>query len=489
MIDFLHLRKQMTGALVLLGLLLMSFSAQSEQMVLLSEDAESFQARADLILEAKNEILVEYFSIWDDEPSVQVLSLLSMAARNGVKVKVIVDSLASVIPASVLANLESNTRGPDGAKNLEIKQYNPFFLFTPFRINHRDHAKLLIADGKRLVIGGRNIGDSYFLDKKGEIKYRDLDLLLEGPVAQAARENFYAVWNGPTVKVSPNGNSLLSKLNDGFCAHGPGRDYDRCRQDVASVRKLLDFQNQRSQQAVTKLIDDHQEQLNFFGSPKNWFEAGESLDNVRFVSHDPQQFVSKRTNSMTQEIIKLLESAEGEGSTVTIVSPYLAPPPEILQTLSSLIQRKVRVQILTNSFLTHDHTISQAGYKVTRDDIIKLGIELWEYKGPDTLHAKLAVVENPSNTAAMVGTYNFNRRSANLDREVGVILRSDKISLTLNSIRHEIDNFRLNCLLVGRDGQEQNKEESQQLEAKISSGKKFFRDILRVFFWFYYDSI
>jgi len=50
------------------------------------------------------------------------------------------------------------------------------------------HEKMLIADGRTAIVGGRNVSDSYFW------WWRDLDLLIDGPLVRDVQDNFKDNW-------------------------------------------------------------------------------------------------------------------------------------------------------------------------------------------------------------------------------------------------------------------------------------------------------
>src|SRR3989338_4492803 len=81
--------------------------------------------------------------------------------------------------AAVLLNLHPNKK-----KNIEIKEYNTFNLFRPFRYTKRMHDKGLIIDGKYMISGGRNIANGYYgvpdVTSEGEALpiYEDSDALV-----------------------------------------------------------------------------------------------------------------------------------------------------------------------------------------------------------------------------------------------------------------------------------------------------------------------
>src|SRR3989344_1039233 len=77
----------------------------ADRVRLLIDDKEALQARVDLIQQAKSEIIVEYFSVWNDDQSVGGVALLLEAARRGVKVKFIIDALANKLTKSFFTTL------------------------------------------------------------------------------------------------------------------------------------------------------------------------------------------------------------------------------------------------------------------------------------------------------------------------------------------------------------------------------------------------
>ena len=92
-----------------------------------------------------------------------------------------------------------------------------------------------------------------------------------------------------------------------------------------------------------------------------------------------------------------------------------------------------------------DNVQAFSGYRNQRDQLIKMGIEIFEYK-PDphikhallkqnpafyekppifAIHAKTMVVDNKT---VYIGTFNFDPRSQNLNTEVGVIVQNEDLA-------------------------------------------------------------
>src|SRR5690606_39153861 len=90
--------------------------------------------------------------------------------------------------------------------NIAVRLFNPSrarsggirrgieMVLRAFNVNRRMHHKAWIADGRLAVVGGRNIGDEYF--DAGELSnFRDIDMMMIGPVVRETGDVFDAYWN------------------------------------------------------------------------------------------------------------------------------------------------------------------------------------------------------------------------------------------------------------------------------------------------------
>ena len=156
----------------------------------LGTDKSALYARLKLIREAKTEILYSTFEFHHDSVGLMVLAELQRAAKRGVKVTLLLDDYGSSLSTSRLTRqLTFSLRNglsipPEYFKllmdsNVDLQAYNAVFKkeFPP--VDHqslkRMHGKLLIVDGKTLLIGARNTGESYFgIEKTGVFQYLSL---------------------------------------------------------------------------------------------------------------------------------------------------------------------------------------------------------------------------------------------------------------------------------------------------------------------------
>ncbi len=143
---------------------------------------------------------MQYFELNGDATGRYFLATLRQAAGRGVRVRLLVDDLHSDSADALLSGLAA-------FDNVQVRLFNPFVrnrssqlfklassLDDLGRVNHRMHNKMFVADNALAVIGGRNIGDEYFM-RSTERNFVDLDILAAGPVVHQLSAAFDAYWN------------------------------------------------------------------------------------------------------------------------------------------------------------------------------------------------------------------------------------------------------------------------------------------------------
>jgi cardiolipin synthase len=107
-----------------------------------------------------------------------------------------------------------------GIQVVEFNPLNPLEARGKWGLTHRDHRKILIADGKVAIMGGINISEVYssspFKRKKHEkapIHWRDTDIRIEGPAVAELQKLFFDTWlqqGGPELA----GRNYFPELNE-----------------------------------------------------------------------------------------------------------------------------------------------------------------------------------------------------------------------------------------------------------------------------------
>ncbi|MCM2348754.1 MAG: phosphatidylserine/phosphatidylglycerophosphate/cardiolipin synthase family protein [Bacteriovoracaceae bacterium] len=461
--------------LILFICFLITTGVQADQIRLLRDDRDALQARVDIIQEAKKEILVEYFSVWNDDQSIGVMALLMAAAKRGVKVKVILDALSSDVPLKTFAALIDEGKDSEGNQNLEIKVYNPLSL-NLFKATHRDHAKMIIVDGEIIITGGRNVGDKYFgINRKRN--FSDLDLMATGAVAGSAWQNFMETWESKTTKHMKLSKYSPARLEEGSCSrHGPkDTSFDRCENGRRVAKRNIENEKARIHAILEDILLVEDDDLVYSFTGWDWFEHSYENNNLRFISHGTADLVSKETAYMNDALMDIISNAQYD---VNIISPYLIPTENLVKIFKVLLEKNVRIRIITNSLRSTDNLFAQAGYREMKPLLIKMGVEIYEYNGPDTIHAKTGLIDNK---IAFIGTYNIDPRSAFINREIGVIINDFEQSGFTENLSDTIETFRLNAILVGKDGNTYNQE--YEMEGVSRFKKAILKSISYILPW------
>jgi len=390
----------------LLALWLGAEAARADTACLLDTEWSAAVERARLVLETEHSLDVSAFIVGNDPFSLTSMALLRDAARRGVAVRLLVDAQWNKLPRDIEAHLL--------ASGVEIRHYHPFRLNHPFWLTRRMHDKLAVADGTKLIAGGRNVESPYFglgqqLKRRN---YIDADVLVAGDIAAKASAYFDKLWNSRAVR--------------------PLRRSARNLRRAKKAEKDLDHHFGWLESRIEEVRGTPEA-----APPMSCREVGP----VRFV-HDPP---GKKGSGpgVAEALIELLDNAQER---VVIESPYLVPTRRFRRSLQSALERGVKVRILTNSLASTDNIWPQAGYVGKRRWLVQQGVELWEYYGSESMHAKTAVLDG---SLAVVGSFNLDPRSQRLNIELAVVINDPTWAAELTAT---MDEHLVNSARIGPDG-------------------------------------
>src|SRR5687767_12495305 len=109
------------------------------------------------IRRASNSVTLENFIFRSGELAKQFVSALAERARAKVKVHLIIDSMGG-------AKLSQNELEMLIEAGVQVVKYNRTEWHKLLRINHRDHRKILVVDGRIGFTGGACIADEWMGD-------------------------------------------------------------------------------------------------------------------------------------------------------------------------------------------------------------------------------------------------------------------------------------------------------------------------------------
>jgi len=261
-----------------------------------------------------------------------------------VQVNILYDSVGALnTPKAFFERLQQG-----GIEVLEFNPINPLTAKGPWRVNHRDHRKLLLVDGRIAFIGGINISSVYGSGSALKLKrarkatagaeaWRDTDLQIEGPVVSEFQKLFLQTWEKQ---------------------HGP---------ELAAK--------------------------NFFPLLKV-----QGQDIVRTIGSTPDDPFSL----MYLTLISAIGNAEKQ---VHLTHAYFVPDPQLRQALVAAAGRGVDVKLILPSH-SDSGLVFHAG-RAHYNELLEGGVKLYERSGA-LLHAKTAVIDGVWST---VGSSNLDWRS------------------------------------------------------------------------------
>ncbi len=146
---------------------------------------------------AQDYVLLQFYIIRDDTVGRELANLLIEKARTGVTVLFLYDDIGSAdLPNRYLHRLEGV-----GVHVSGFNRSRPMFpLLRPFRINFRNHRKIVIADGHQAWIEGLNVGAEYLGNTPHFRRWRDTYVHVKGPAALAAQISYAEDWHWATGK-------------------------------------------------------------------------------------------------------------------------------------------------------------------------------------------------------------------------------------------------------------------------------------------------
>lgn len=407
----------------------------------LEDGGNAVLTRAWLCQYAEKTIDIQYFIFSTDNIGLIACDYLVRAADRGVKVRILLDDIMVDAGIEEILSLDAHP-------NITIKIYNPGVnlgknifqkiskFTTDFRgANQRMHNKTLTVDGQVVITGGRNIADEYF-DFDHTYNFRDRDILLLGKTVKTVANSFELFWNAP---LSVNAKNIskekididkeqFNRLHDYAC--DPENFWPQIRTQIKELPKSF------------KKIK--------FSKDLIW------TDSIAFISDLPGKNDGSSGLSgggiTTNALINLVKTAK---KSIDIQSPYLVTTTLSQNLFKKAIDKGIKIRILTNSLASTDNVEAFSGYQKDRKKLLEIGVQIFEFK-PDAkirmslmtsklqdslkkapifgLHAKSMVIDCKT---SVIGTFNLDPRSANLNTECITVIHSKQIANSITSYIEE----------------------------------------------------
>jgi len=247
----------------------------------------------------------------------------------------------------------------------------------------------------------------------------DFDVLAIGPIATEISHSFDEYWN----------HSRAVPIEQ-FTKTRQSHELENIREEIAEELDEIYYtvyEKAFNRQLLIDFVEDRQQ---LFAAP------------ARVLADSPDKLVNEVNEThmrLANDLGEVIGTAEKE---VIFISPYYVPGADGVRLVRELVEKGLRVVVLTNSLASNNHVPVHAAYARYRRDVIQAGVELYEIRanaarelnysedGPEnlTLHTKVFVIDQKK---LFVGSLNLDPRSIKLNAEMGLLIDSEAMVASL----------------------------------------------------------
>lgn len=335
------------------------------RVTLLLDGPATYRAMFTAMRAAQRTINIEFYIIQDDAVGLEFAEIILERRAAGVEVNLIYDSLGAFKTKREYFD-RLRTAG------VQVVPFNPVGKVLPrrpWKLNHRDHRKQVIVDGRTVILGGINIDDVY-----AESSARAGSIGSSGGSGGSGRNKKYQKqrgWRDTAVQID-----------------GPA---------VADFQKLF-FQTWEKQRGPSLAREAYFPPI---------AAAGKTI--VRAIGSSPDD----RTNPSYLTFIAALTHAQKQAY---ITNAYFVPDPQLLEALKDAAGRGVDVRLILPS--TTDSRAAAYSAHSHYSELLRAGVRIYERQAA-LLHAKTAVIDG---VWSRVGSRNLDWRSAVDNDELDAVI-------------------------------------------------------------------
>lgn len=433
----------------------------------LSTNLDAWNARWDMLQNAKSTIDTQYFILEKDVYGFAFLGALLEKQMSGVKVRAMTDAMADTFGTH---GFKMPLRGKDFLQELvnhgaEVSIYHPIhqrpakLLKADYSALASNHDKILVVDGRDGVTGGRNIGIEYFAhpkDLKGA--WRDMDVSLSGEftargltkafelefdnkdISVPVKKDMFGNWDKKDIQLIGT-----AKMMDWWLKAPPFSEAEkaRLRADPAArsavaaelvekaIAALPAFIDRKPSDKDRKFLLAQGEQLagqvETRGSNRTFHSGALPERQTEAKVIDQTSAANGRINGMATAMTDMIRAAK---TRVVIENPYVVLTEAMLVEIEAASKRGVKIDIITNSPLSTDSAQTQAFFLEDWPMILARApnARVFVATGERKFHTKSAVVDG---TDAFISTYNLDLLSGYVNSELGAVVKSTQLAQDL----------------------------------------------------------
>jgi phosphatidylserine/phosphatidylglycerophosphate/cardiolipin synthase-like enzyme len=448
--------------------------------LLLGGPQAAYGSRLALIEGAQKTLDLQYYAIHADASTGRLLRGLRSAAERGVRVRVLLDDLHStgrdalVLGLAFIPNIEMRLFNPlAGARGSTLSRMLNA-IDDASRIQQRMHNKLFLADNVLGVAGGRNLGDAYF-GNAATGNFIDVDVLAAGPIVQDLSRSFDSYWNNERAypvqslvtreelqairERAQRADKELAEEETRLQSETPGAPPtpaspnsppSPAQRARAWDNKPLDLRTATFVWAPAVMLADQPGKIpaDTGAAREPGLVVSQPGDPARTsrgaASLEATSDLVANGETVVEGLLQLIGQARAD---LLIISPYFVPGADMKRAFAAARAKNVRIRVLTNSLASNDAPVAHVGYARHREELLKMGIELYELRSEQTsfgnvfgssggdgsaagesramLHSKVLVMDG---RLLVVGSMNLDLRSQLQNTEIALLIRSSELS-------------------------------------------------------------
>ncbi|HSA69992.1 MAG TPA: phospholipase D-like domain-containing protein [Burkholderiales bacterium] len=163
----------------------------------LNDGEQVFAAELRAIREARRSIHLEVYLLVRGRVADEMLAALEERARNGVRVRLIIDRYGSLLTPKRYFDTLLAAGG-------EVRWYQPIAWYTLKRLNNRTHRDLLVVDGAVAFVGGIGVADYWVGPRQRGRPWRDTMIQVSGALAMGLQTSFAENWLEAAGEILPD---------------------------------------------------------------------------------------------------------------------------------------------------------------------------------------------------------------------------------------------------------------------------------------------
>ena len=163
-------------------------ATEGNQVTVLRNGDEIFPAMLKEIRSAKFTVDFMTYVYWQGEIAREFAEALADRARQGVRVRVLIDAVGGLKIEDGLVDLMADA-------GVHVQWFRKPWLKSPFKQNHRCHRKVLVVDETVGFTGGVGIAQEWCGDARNANEWRDTHARVEGPAVDGLAAGFSQNWS------------------------------------------------------------------------------------------------------------------------------------------------------------------------------------------------------------------------------------------------------------------------------------------------------